>query len=118
MRDNVARVRRLLEEAAEARRPDPTPEAKALQNFSLHEFNRVQQHTAEQTPRARAQREIERIANWYGWGGEIDRALDAAGVMSAGGMTDAQIEQLLTRMRQLEDCVQNGTDCPDAPPAR
>lgn len=118
MREHVARVRRLLEEAVPAAAPRPTAESEALKAFSLFEINTALPHFAEQTPRARSQREIARIANWYGWLAEVDRALDAANVMSIGGLDDAQLEALHARMSLLEDCVQNGGDAPDAPHAR
>lgn len=118
MRDKVARVRRLLEEAMDKNPSPPTTENLALQAFTLYEFNSVKPYIAEQTPRARALREIMRIANWYGWANEVDRALDSAGAMTALSLSDDQIEALLARMNQMEDCVQNATDCPDGPPAR
>jgi len=99
--------------------PKPTPESEALRAFQVYEFNSVPVGpVVEQTPRARAIREINRIATWYGWPGEITRALDAAAATSLAGLADEELEQLVERMRHLEECVQNGGDAPDAPPAR
>lgn len=93
-------------------------ESEAQRAFQLYEFNTGPVIYAEQTPRARAEREVGRIANWYNLGAEVQRALDAAQVSLVGGLDDAELEQLVERMRRLEDCLQNGGDPPDAPPAR
>jgi hypothetical protein len=70
-----------------------------------------------QSPRERAMREIARIARWYGWSTEIERALDAAGVPSLPQLNDRDLGSLLHRMQQLEECIQTGSGAPDAPPA-
>lgn len=70
-----------------------------------------------QTPRARAVRELNRIATWYGWGAEIERALDAEHVPTMDMLSDQGLMALKRRMRQLEDCVQFGASPPDSPPA-
>lgn len=116
--EKVARLRQLMSEAV-PRKPGETPEAVALRLFQLHEFNTAPTAVVvEQTARAREEREVERIAAWYGWQGEIVRALDAACVASLQGLSDHGVTALLARMRQLEECAQNGFDCPDAAPAR
>lgn len=107
-------VREILRDA----RPAETPESKARREFALYDFNAAPAPVLEQTPRARAEREIGRIATWYGWAPEIARALDRAGAVSLAGLEEHQVEQLLDRMRQLEDCAQSGLDGPDTPPAR
>lgn len=113
----VQQVENVLAEIAPRAKPATTPEFQALQAFQLYDFNAG--HPAiEQTPRARAMREITRIATWYGWTGEIARVLDATGALSLAGLEEESLEELLTRMRLLEECVQNGGDAPDAPPAR
>jgi hypothetical protein len=71
-----------------------------------------------QDARSRKEREILRIASWYNWGSEIARALDAAGAITMAGLSDDELERLYQRMRALEECVQEGLDPPDAPPAR
>lgn len=117
MRDSVARVRQLL---AEARTPKPTDseEARARRAFDYFDFNSSPPPVLEQTPRARTLRDITRIATWYGWGGEVARALDAAQASSPADLTDEQLEALQARLQRLEHCAQEGLDCPDAPPAR
>lgn len=118
MHDKVTRLRQLLSEAV-PRTPEPSPqEAAALKAFAIYEVNAPTPFVLEQTPKARAMREIMRIASWYQWHGEIERALDRVGVSALTDLEDYELEELLSRMRQLEDCVQNGTDAPDAPPAR
>lgn len=106
-------MREVLAEA----RPRETAETEARRGFQLFEFNTAPAIYAEQTPRARAQREVDRIAAWYNLGGEVARALDAAGVSVVTALDDGQLEQLVARMQQLEDCIHNG-GAPDAPPAR
>jgi hypothetical protein len=107
-------VREILRDA----KPADTAESKARRDFALYDFNAAPAPLLEQTPRARAEREIGRIASWYGWGAEVARALDRAGAASLAGLGDQEIEQLLDRMRQLENCAQEGLDSPDMPPAR
>lgn len=116
MRDKVARVRRLLEEATTAKQSAPTSEDFA--DITPHTQTASTPHYAVQSLRARTKREITRIASWYGWSNEIDRALDAAGATSTARLNDEQLGNLLTRMMHLEECVQNATDSPDSPPAR
>jgi hypothetical protein len=109
MRDQVAKIRRLLAEA--------TP-------LDVPQYGPVAVHGHEppadlhQSPRARSEREILRIAAWYNWGPEITRFLDAYSVISLCGLPIEGLNRLLDRMKQLEDCVQMGFDAPDAPPAR
>jgi hypothetical protein len=107
-------VRQVLAEA----RPREDAETQARRAFQQFEFNSVVPIYAEQTPRARAEREIGRIATWYQLPGEVTRALDRAGVTVVSGLDDEALDQLLGRMRRLEDCIQNGGDAPDAPAAR
>lgn len=115
-RDKVTRLRQLLSEAA--------PPTAVRSGTELEDWRRFQHFETFQAPppletsrRGRAMREISRIAAWYGWTNEIQRVLDAAGCLAMGGLDDEQIEQLHQRMRSLEDCVQAGLGCPDAPPA-
>lgn len=110
-------MRAVLATAEPRRTPRPTPEKQALQAFQLYEFN-TEQLVVEQSSRARAVREIERIATWYGWTGEVARALDAAHATCLAMLPEAQLANLADRMLQLENCVQNGGDAPDAPHAR
>lgn len=95
------------------------PEAQAQRAFQLYEFNAGPVLVVEQTPRARAIREIGRITAWHrGLEHEVPRALDAAGVADLASLDDTALDQLLDRMRLLEDNIYNGGDSPDAPAAR
>lgn len=116
MSDHVARIRALMREAVPVRPVEI--EAAAARSFQLHEFNSMPAPALLQTGKARAQREIQRIARWYGWGGEIDRALDQAQTCSLDGLDDAALGALRDRMQLLEACAQDGCDPPDMPPAR
>lgn len=115
--EKVARLRQLMSEAVPKSTESPV-ELAALRQFQLHEFNCGPALVVEQTPRARIEREITRIANWYGWSAEVVRALDAAATASLQGLSEVQVQHLLERMRQLEQCAQDGLDPPDAAPAR
>lgn len=119
MRDNVARVRRLLEEAAQekVKQQERSTEDHARTAFQLYEFN-VGMAPLEQTPRARAEREIHRIAWTYGWQGEVARALDTQGAISLSALDDDQVERLAAKMRRLLDSAMCGCDSEDALPAR
>jgi len=116
MRDKVARVRSLLLEAAQ--RATDTPEIQARKDFALYEFNTQPVPVIAQTEQARAIREVSRIAGWYGWWGEVTRAMDDEQVVTLEGMSLDGLTQLHARMKRLEDCAQEGLDPPDAPPAR
>jgi hypothetical protein len=113
--EKVARLRQLMSEAVP--KNDETPsEMNARRQFLLYEFNAAPL-VVEQSPRARVEREISRIASWYGWTCEVIRALDAARVATVQGLCEDRLQQL-ERMRQLEQCAQEGLDPPDALPAR
>lgn len=116
--EKVARLRQLMSEALPKAQTPDTTEAAALKLFQLHEFNTAAPLVIEQSPRARTEREIERIAMWYGWQTEIVRALDCEQALSLTSLSDNALNGLLARMRQLEECAQNGLGCPDAAPAR
>jgi hypothetical protein len=117
LQDKVARLRQLMSEAV-PKDPPPTAEVQALKLFQLHEFNSAPALILDQSPRSRAEREIERIASWYGWTAEIARALDRRAAPCIAALADDDVDRLLDRMKTLEDCVREGLDCPDAPPAR
>jgi hypothetical protein len=119
MRDRVERVRSLLREATKKpSRPQSVDEAQQRKAFELYEFNSSPPVLLEQSHRARSEREISRIASWYGWQAEIARALDAGTATCLADLDDDSIDELLTRMRKLEQCVQDGLDPPDSAPAR
>lgn len=71
-----------------------------------------------QSPRARAMREINRIAAWRRWGDEVARWLDRAGVEALADLDDEQLEGLRDHMRRLEDCGHMACDLDDDFPAR
>ena len=116
--DKVARLRQLMAEAVPAKSREACTEEQALHLFHLHEFNTGTAELIATSPRAKALREIDRISNWYGWRNEIVRCLDRNDVSSTTQLSDSAVEALLERMKTLEDCVREGLDCPDAPPAR
>lgn len=113
----VRQVEDVLAEITPRREQPDTAEILASRAFQLHEFNTATP-VVEQSPRARAIREVTRIAAWYGWGDEVVRALDGECVVTLSALSPVGLEQLVARMRQLEECVQNGGDAPDVPPAR
>jgi len=67
------------------RKPAESRETLALQAFQYYEFNTNQGPVLEQTRRARALREVERIVSWYGWQRELTRAMDAAEAVTLAG---------------------------------
>lgn len=114
MRDNVTRIRQLLQEAA----PQESPELEARRAFARFAANEERAFYVDPAPRARAIREVLRIATSYGWPHVVERALDDAGAMSLTSLCDADLDALLARLRQFEDCARHGLDSPEAPPAR
>jgi hypothetical protein len=117
LNEKVARLRQLMSEAV-PRKPAETAESAALRLFQLHEFNSAPVVVVDQSPRARTERQVERIAAWYGWQAEIVRALDSECVASLQGLSESGLDTLHARRKQLEECAQHGLDCPDAAPAR
>lgn len=101
MRDNVARLRQLLQEAV------PEKPASTAELFSL-----------DQTPRARLEREVTRIATLYGWQAEVVHFLDRHEALGLIALSIEQLELLQQRMRKLEECLLEGFDHPDCAPAR
>jgi hypothetical protein len=119
MRDNVARVRALLNQATrEPTKPLSAVEAELQRAFAFYEFNTAPAEPLDQSPRARTEREIGRIARWYGWDGEISRHLDRCNAGSVSALSDEASAQLLDRLQRLETCMQEGLDPPDSAPAR
>lgn len=117
MHEKVTRLRQIMSEALPRPREEPA-EVQARSAFAYYEVNAPQPLVLEQTHQARAIREVTRIATWYAWWGEVERALDAAGCGSLQSLAEEDLDRLVARMRKLEDCVQSGGDAPDAPPAR
>ena len=118
MHEKVARLRQLMSEAV-SQQPEPSPaERDSMRLFRIYDFNTAPALVVDTSPRAKAEREIERIAAWYNWSGEILRHLDRHGAASLSALHEDAINELLSRLQRLEECVREGLDCPDAPPAR
>ncbi|MEF2154687.1 hypothetical protein V3390_00295 [Luteimonas sp. FXH3W] len=84
-----------------------------------HQTPYLQGDSSEYAPPARRSydvAEIDRIATWYGLQREITWTLAAADVRRVEDLSGDQLAQLRRRLRQLEDCLQNGLGPPDAPP--
>lgn len=71
-----------------------------------------------QLRRARVRYEIQDIVARYGWQREIDRDLLRIGVPSLKYLCQEQLDQVLARLRRLEDSLHSICDSQDAPPAR
>ncbi|MGO1072598.1 hypothetical protein [Lysobacter sp. CA199] len=113
----LTQLRQLVRDAVATDAQPETSEAQANRAFLAYSFN-VAEPVLEQTPRARAQREIDRIATWYAWGPlEVRRWLDRSQVVAVSALAEPTLELLLARMTSLEDCAQNGIAPPDAPTA-
>lgn len=117
MRDNVARIRRLLDEAA----PKETALAsdqERLRAFEYYSLNAGDTPLIEQSYRARAEREAVRISSQYNWQHVVVRALDSAEATSICDLSDSALDALVSYLKQLQDCTAHGLDSPEAPPAR
>jgi len=104
-RQLVSRLRAILQDAVprnhwETRLSDPAPA------MPVH------------LRRARARYEIQDLAARYGWQREVERDLFRLGAPSLKYLSQEQLDQVLVRLRGLEDCLQNTCDPPDGPPAR
>jgi len=109
-------VEDVLAEIGVREQPAEAPEMQATQAFQLYSFN-VAHPVLDQSPRARAIREISRIAGQYGWGDEVARVLAAAGAATLPDLDDYPLTWLLERLRQLQECRHFGGYSPDEPPA-
>ena len=118
MREKVTVIRALLSEATEVEPPARSPESEARSAFERYASNEERVFYVDPAPRAKAIREVLRIAVTYNWPREVERALDNAGVMSLTSLCDPDLDSLLVHMRQLEDCARNALDPPDTPAAR
>lgn len=116
-RDKVSQLRKLLSEAT----PSPTTVRNDTETEAWRRFQQFESYAApaplESSWRARAVREITRIAAWYGWTNEIQRVLDAANLDMLAMLDDSALNELRDRMTHLEECAQHGIGAPDAPPA-
>lgn len=119
MHEKVARLRQLMSEAVSQQPDTGGIELQTIRQFRLYDFNTAPAVLLDTSPRAKTERQIERIAAWYQWGAaEIVRHLDQCGASSLPGLADDDAHALLDRLQRLEECVREGLDCPDAPPAR
>lgn len=118
MQDKVTRLRQIMSEAIPLAPAIPPSQAAANEAFAYFDANGSAGIAIEQTPQARAIRDIMRIASWYGWSSEITRAMDAASASTLHDLMPDDLDLLHRRMRTLEDCVHTGSDAPDSPPAR
>lgn len=116
MRDQVARIRQLMLEAAPIE-VFTDSERSARSRFEYYEANCDPLPRFDRSPRQRAIRQILRIVNSYGWQCELAAFLDRHDVESPDQLDQAGLAALAHRMNQLEECVQNGLGAPDAPPA-
>lgn len=118
MHDKVTRLRQILSEAIPRKPAQPQSEVEALRAFQYYESSQPTAPTLDQSPKARAIREITRIASWYQWGHVVEMALDDAQASSLASLDDITIEELRVTLKRLEDCVHTGGDSPYSPPAR
>jgi len=95
-----------------------SPDSEARRAFAWHACNAGEKLVLDQTTGARQRREIMRIARQFGWYTEVEKALDRAAAVTLDGMPPADLQSLLARLRVLEDCIMEGLDSPDSPPAR
>lgn len=108
-------MRAILGEA----KPTETAETQAAREFRQYEINAAPPLICiEQSARARAEREIHRIALTYGWGTEVTRQLDRHRAASVSGLDDDTVDQLLDHMRRLLDRAMNACDSDEDLPAR
>ncbi|WP_295936940.1 hypothetical protein [uncultured Xanthomonas sp.] len=114
-REWVGQVEQLLAEIA-PRRGDGQPKALQDKAFAWYDLN-VQLAPLEQSPRARAIREITRLATYHGWGQEVARFLDRNYAPSLPALADDALQALRDHMLRLEDCLHSGAGAPEAPPA-
>lgn len=121
--EKIAHLRKLVAQAAE---PQPLLEglsepARLQRAYDYWAYNASAlgpPPRLDQSPRARAIREINRIAAWRRWGDEVARWLDRSGAESLADLELSDIEALRDHMRRLEDCGHMACDLDDEFPAR
>lgn len=116
-RDWMAQVRAVVEEISQAPAPPPTRENEAWRAF---QYFQAQQYVPplEQTPRARQERAVNRIAGRFHWGPEaVAHFLDTRGASYVADLSDPQLDDLHERMLAYEDATMTGCSSPDEPPA-
>ena len=117
--EKVTRLRQLLSEATPAEARPPRISNHERRQLAHADSIHAQKSASATTPTSRGIiiRRINQIASWYGWEHEIQRSLDAKRTSFLSALNDKDLEAVLARLNQLEDCVQNGLGPPDAPPA-
>lgn len=113
----VGQVRAAVADLRGSKDAAPTAETEAWRAFDYN-HQLLAPVPFEQTPRARATREINRIAMTYGWQSEVARALDRHGAASLASLQDHEIEDLAQHMAQLLDRAMHSCDHDEALPAR
>lgn len=115
--EKVTRLRQILREAVPVQTvPVSTPEAQAWRAFQRYDWN-TPAPPIDRSPRARAIRDINRIATWHCWQQEVHRWLENTAADALGELDDAQLQALHEHMKQLENCANDGLGSPFAPAA-
>jgi hypothetical protein len=117
MNEKVSQLRRLIAEASPRRKELSPAQATAQREYEFFAANEPVQHTLDASPRARAVREILRIAAWYNGQEALAMALDRVRANSLADLPVDDLDALLETMRQIELCAQTGAGSPFAPPA-
>lgn len=117
MNDKVSRLRQLMAESVPRPLEPTAAQAAAQREYEYFAANEPVQRTLDMSPRARAIRDIMRIATWYRAESALTLTLDKLKAASLGDLPDDALTQLLEDMRQIELCVQTGAGSPFAPPA-
>lgn len=114
MPKKVSELLKLVDEAKHKRGElQDAVEARTRSAFALYEFNTMAPPVLDQSPKARAQREILRIAAQLRWEAEVERFLDRHGVHTLGDLDLEAIEQLRDRMRRLLESARLGCEPDD-----
>jgi hypothetical protein len=112
----------LLSEYAQKKRVAAAPiaaPASTARGFDWFDWNNACNSVPEeQTPRARKERAVLRIAMYYPWGQtEVQRLLDRSAAETVSDLSGAALDRLFDHMRALEDSAQSGCEMPEVPPA-
>jgi hypothetical protein len=113
----VSRLRQIISESVPVEEAKSDVEVDAWRRFQRYAANEPMP-ASDDSDYARKVRNINRIACSYGWIGELQHQLDRYEASSIQSLSRDQLEALHQRMVQLEACVQDGCDPPDAPHAR
>ena len=117
MNENVSRLRQLLADASPRRqKKSPAPE-QAQREYDYFAANEPVVATLDTSPRAKAVREIMRIAEWRNAHVALTMTLDRMDASSVSDLPDDKLATLLETMRQIELCAETGAGSPYAPPA-